>query len=88
MPMVEIKLKSQTEAAIEVDGKSVGTVTVALREQQSIEGRKNPIVVLGKVVNAQDGYPYGFTLSVVPDVIKASAPPTPKPSQPQSKGAA
>ena len=65
LPKIEIKSITPTEASIEVDGEAVGTITVALHEQATIEGIDNAIVVLGDCENTQDSSHHGFVFSVV-----------------------
>jgi len=65
LPKIEIKSINPTEASIEVDGVAVGTITVALQEQETIEGIDNAIVVLGDCENIQDSSHHGFVFSLV-----------------------
>ena len=65
LPKIELKSITPTEASIEVDGVAVGTITVALQEQETIEGIDNAIVVLGDCENVQDSSHHGFVFSLV-----------------------
>lgn len=70
LPKLEIKLTHPTEASIEVAGKSVGKITIKLREEETIEGVDNPIVILGDCENLQDNSHSGFVFSVVKTLDK------------------
>ena len=65
LPKTELKLITPTEASIEVDGVAVGNITLALQEQETIEGIDNAIVVLGDCENLQDNSHHGFVFSLV-----------------------
>ena len=65
LPQIEIKSITPTEASIEVDGVAVGIITVALQEQETIEGVDNALIVLGDCENTQDSSHHGFVFSVV-----------------------
>ena len=65
LPKLEIKSINPTKASIEVDGEVVGTITIALQEQETIEGIDNAIVLTGDCENVQDNSHHGFVFSVV-----------------------
>ena len=65
LPKIELKLITPTEASIEVDGVAVGNITLALQEQETIDGIDNAIVVLGDCENVQDNSHHGFVFSLV-----------------------
>lgn len=69
LPKIEIKLLTPAEASIEVGGKAIGKLTIALAEQETIDGIDNAIVVIGNCLNLQDNVPYGFTFGYNPNVI-------------------
>ena len=65
LPKLEIKSINPTKASIEVDGEVVGNITIALHEQETIEGIDNAIVLTGDCENVQDNSHHGFVFSVV-----------------------
>jgi hypothetical protein len=75
LPQIEIKSITPTEASIEVDGVAVGTITVALQEQETIEGVDNALIVLGDCENVQDSSHHGFVFSVVKGLPELAAAP-------------
>jgi hypothetical protein len=74
MQKAEIKLVTATEASIEVGGKAIGKITIALKEEPTIEGVDNAIVVLGNCENLQDSSHHGFAFHLIPNVITARKP--------------
>lgn len=60
LPKLEIKLTTPTEASIEVAGRAIGKVTISLKEQETITGVDNAIVVLGDCENLQNNSHHGF----------------------------
>lgn len=73
LPQIEIKSITPTEASIEVDGVAVGIITVALQEQETIEGVDNALIVLGDCENVQDSSHHGFVFSVVKGLPELAA---------------
>ena len=65
LPKLEINVVSPTKVSIEVGKKVVGYVTIALQEQDTIEGVDNAIIVTGDCENAQDKTHHGFLFSLV-----------------------
>ena len=85
LPKIEIKSITSTEASIEVDGVAVGNITVALQEQETIEGVDNALIVLGDCENVQDSSHHGFVFSLIKGMPKPEA--APKPVLIEPKGA-
>lgn len=75
LPQIEIKSITPTEASIEVDGVAVGIITVALQEQETIEGVDNALIVLGDCENVQDSSHHGFVFSLVKGLPELAAVP-------------
>ena len=75
LPKIELKSVTPTKATIEVDGEAVGTITVALHEQATIEGIDNAIVVLGDCENTQDSSHHGFVFSLAKGLPELAAAP-------------
>lgn len=71
LPKLEIKLVTPTEASIEVAGRAIGRLTVKLKEQETIAGVENAIVVLGDCENLQNNSHHGFVFHYEPNVITA-----------------
>ena len=80
LPKLEINVISPTKVSIEVGKKIVGYITIELKEQDTIEGVDNGIIVTGDCENAQDKTHYGFFFSLVKGLKDA------KPSLAETKG--
>ena len=80
LPKLEINVISPTKVSIEVGNKIVGYITIALKEQETIEGIDNAIVLTGDCENAQDKSHYGFFFSLVKTLKD------PKPARIETKG--
>ena len=80
LPKLEINVISPTKVSIEVGNKVVGYITIALQEQETIEGIDNAIVLTGDCENAQDKSHHGFVFSLVKGLKD------PKPAKIEPKG--
>lgn len=80
LPKVEINLINPTKVSIEVGNKVVGYITIALQEQQTIEGIDNAIVLTGDCENVQDNSHHGFVFSLAKGLKD------PKPVKIETKG--
>ena len=65
LPKLEINVVSPTKVSIEVGKKVIGYITIALQEQETIEGIDNAIVLTGDCENVQDNSHHGFIFSLV-----------------------
>ena len=73
LPKIELKVIAPTKATIEVGGEVIGNITVALEEQETIEGVDNALIVLGDCENIQNSSHHGFVFSLVNGLAKSES---------------